>query len=309
MCREFSTSLHIIYGGDFLNRRARFSHYAFFMLPAVILLALFVVYPSLRTIYFSFFNDEGKLTLESYREVLGSRDTFNPTGFKKGFPLGTILHNLIWIGIHLPLSVMLGLLLATLLRNMPGSSFVKSIIFLGMVMPMIVGGVMIRFMFDKNVGIVNLFLSIFGAEPKTWTAYPESALFSLIFGSIWLWTGFSMVLYSAGLETIPKEYYEAAQIDGAGKIKQFLTITIPLLKPITTVVVTMTLLWELKIFDIVYVATMGGPGGASNVLALQMYSYAFREFDFNKSAVVAVIITLSTLIASVPMIKSSLAQE
>ncbi|HCZ06738.1 MAG TPA: ABC transporter permease [Thermotogae bacterium] len=279
------------------------------MLPAVLLLAFFVIYPSVRTIYISFFDEEGHPTLKNYAEVLTSRDTFNPSGFKRGFPLGTLLHNLIWIGIHLPASVILGLLLATLLQNMPGSSFVKSIIFLGMVMPMIVGGVMIRFMFDKNVGVVNLFLQTFGIEPRTWTAYPESALFSLIFGSIWLWTGFSMVLYSAGLETIPKEYYEAAQIDGAGRFRQFIAITVPLLKPITTVVVTMTLLWELKVFDIVYVATMGGPGGASNVLALQMYTYAFREFNFNRSAVVAVIITVSTLAASIPMIKSSLAQE
>lgn len=292
-----------------MNRRARLSHYLFFMLPAVALLAFFVIYPSVRTIYLSFFDESGRPTLNNYVEVLSSRDTFNPSGFEKGFPLGTLLHNLIWIGIHLPVSVLLGLLLAILLRNMPSSSFVKSVIFLGMVMPMIVGGVMIRFMFDKNVGVVNLFLQPFGIESRTWTAYPDSALFSLIFGSIWLWTGFSMVLYSAGLETIPKEYYEAAQIDGAGRLRQFAAITVPLLKPITTVVVTMTLLWELKVFDIVYVATMGGPGGASNVLALQMYTYAFREFNFNKSAVVAVIITASTLVASVSMVKSSLAQE
>ena len=286
-------------------RRSKLSHYAFFILPALLLLAAFVVYPSLRTIYLSFVDEEGRFTLAGYKEVFTSRDTFDPEGFKRGFPMGTLIHNLLWISIHLPLSVFLGLLLAVLLKDLPGVSFIKSVIFLGMVMPMIVGGVMIRFMFDGNVGVVNMFLKFLGLHTQTWTAYPETALLSLIFGSVWLWTGFSMVLYSAGLETIPKEFYEAAAIDGASRFRMFFNITIPLLKPITVVVVTMTLLWELKVFDIVYVATMGGPGGASNVLALQMYSYAFREFNFNKSAVVAVFITVSTLAASIPMMRLS----
>ncbi|PNV80289.1 MAG: ABC transporter permease, partial [Dictyoglomus turgidum] len=130
----------------------------------------------------------------------------------------------------------------------------------------------------------------------------ETSLLSLIFGSIWLWAGFSMIIYSAGLETIPEEIYEAAKIDGASSKDIFFKITLPLLKPMTIVVITMTLLWELKIFDIVYVATMGGPGGASNVLALQMYFYAFRQFDFNSAAVVSTFLMLLTLLVSIPMI-------
>lgn len=163
---------------------------------------------------------------------------------------------------------------------------------------------MINFMFDRNLGVVNAFLGLFGFQAKSWTVYPDSALLSLIFGSVWLWTGFSVILYSAGLETIPKDYYEAAKLDGAGPWKTFTKITIPLLKPITVVVATMTLLWELKIFDIVYVTTAGGPGGASNVMALQMYIYAFRALDFNRAAVVAVILTLFTLLVSIPLVRS-----
>lgn len=286
-------------------KKSRLSHFLIFMAPALILIMAFVIYPSLRTIITSFLDENGKFSLKNYVEVLKSRDTFNPEGFSRGFPLGTLLHNLIWIAIHLPLTISLGLILAVLLRKVKGGNILKSIIFLGMVMPMIVGGVMVRFMFDGNVGVVNGFLRIFGVEGKTWTAYPNTALFSLIFGSVWLWTGFSMVLYSAGLETIPKDFYEAAAIDGATPLKIFFKITIPLLKPVTVVVTIMTLLWELKIFDIVYVATMGGPGGASNVLALQMYTYAFRELNYGKASVVAVILTASTLFASIPLTKSA----
>ena len=287
-----------------MGRRAKISHFTIFVLPALILIGVFVLYPCLRTISLSFFS-HGKFTLRNYVSVLTSRDIVNLEGLSKGeFPLGALFHNLLWILIHLPLTTSLGLILAVYLRKVKGGFIIKSIIFLGMVMPMITGGVMIRFLFDKNIGVVNAFLNLIGFTPKTWTAYPETALFSLIFGSVWLWTGFSMILYSAGLETIPKDLYEAAQLDGASRVRMFFNITIPLLKPITIVVVTMTLLWELKIFDIVYVATMGGPGGASNVLALQMYIYAFRGFDFGRSSVVAVFLTLFTLLVSIPMARS-----
>lgn len=278
---------------------------AFFLLPALIMLAIFVIYPVGRTAYISFFDENGTFVgLKNYSKVLMSREIIDLSGFSRGFPLGALLHNIIWIAIHLPLTIILGLSLAVLLKGVKGGSIIKSIIFLGMVMPMIIGGVMINFMFDRNLGVVNAFLGLFGFQDKNWTAYPDSALLSLIFGSVWLWTGFSVILYSAGLETIPKDYYEAAELDGAGPWKTFTKITIPLLKPITVVVTTMTLLWELKIFDIVYVTTSGGPGGASNVMALQMYIYAFRALDFNRAAVVAVILTLFTLLVSIPLIKS-----
>lgn len=286
--------------------RKRGSKYAaFFLLPALIMLAVFVIYPVGRTTYISFFDENGTFVgLKNYSKVLTSREIIDLSGFSRGFPLGALVHNIIWIAIHLPLTIILGLSLAVLLKGVKGGSIIKSIVFLGMVMPMIIGGVMINFMFDRNLGVVNAFLGLFGFQAKSWTVYPDSALLSLIFGSVWLWTGFSVILYSAGLETIPKDYYEAAKLDGAGPWKTFTKITIPLLKPITVVVATMTLLWELKIFDIVYVTTAGGPGGASNVMALQMYIYAFRALDFNRAAVVAVILTLFTLLVSIPLVRS-----
>lgn len=285
-----------------LSRKGKFSH-LFFFAPVLGLIGIFIIFPVVSTIYLSFFSSSGKFTfLANYLNVLSRREILNLKSFPPGFPLGALLHNFLWILIHLPLTTFLGLILAIILKDVKGGSIIKSVIFLGMITPMIVGGVILRFMFDKNVGIVNAFLTFLGVEPKTWTAYPETALFALIFGSVWLWVGFSMVLYSAGLGTIPKDYSEAAKIDGATPLRIFFNITLPLLKPITIVVVTMTVLWELKIFDIVYVATMGGPGGASNVMALQMYFYAFRQFDFNSAAVVATILMLLTLVVTIPMI-------
>ncbi|MCI2425603.1 sugar ABC transporter permease [Candidatus Acetothermia bacterium] len=277
-----------------------------FLIPALALLSIFVVYPVVNTLYLSFLSPEGKFVfLSNYADLLTRREIINPRGFARGFAFGALPHNLLWTLIHLPLTVFFGLLLAVILRHVKGGVIIKSVIFLGMVTPMIIGGVLLRFIFDGRAGIVPVVLSIFNVAPRTLTAHPDTALIALILGSVWIWAGFSMVLYSAGLETIPKELYEAAQIDGATPRHIFFKITIPMLKPITTVVVTMTLLWNLRIFDIVYAATMGGPGGATNVLALQMFFYAFRRLEFNSAAVVATILMLLAMVAATPMIRSA----
>jgi multiple sugar transport system permease protein len=198
-----------------------------------------------------------------------------------------------------------GLALAIILREVKGSSIIKSIIFLGMVTPMIVAGVLLRFTFTERVGIVTAIFDVFGVEglSQTWTAFPNTALFALIFGSVWLWTGFSMIIYSAGLATIPETYYEAAKIDGAGPFKTFLRITFPLLRPLNITVITMTVLYDLKIFDIVYAATLGGPGKASTVLAFEMWQQAFRFLNFNGAAVIATLLTVLTLVVTIPMVR------
>jgi multiple sugar transport system permease protein len=276
-----------------------------FFVPAILLLLVFVIYPVANTIYISFFTPEGRFVfLSNYADVMSQPELVDPRGFQRGFPFGALVHNFLWVLIHLPLTVFLGLILAVTLRDVKGGAIIKSVIFLGMVTPMIVGGIILRFLFDGSVGIVPFLMSLVGFTPKTLTAYPDTALFALILGSLWLWTPFSMVLYSAGLETIPDYVYEAARIDGASPARQFFAITVPMLKPVTSVVVTMTFLWVLKIFDIVFVATMGGPGGASNVLALQMYMYAFREFNFNAAAVVSTVLMLLALLVAIPMIRS-----
>ncbi len=277
-----------------------------FFLPALSLIIMFVIFPVLQTIYISFFSPAGDFAgLENYYDVLSSREILNLEGFPKYPPLGALIHNLIWILIHLPLSLFSGLALAIILRDVKGASVVKSIIFLGMVTPLIVGGIMLRFTFDKQVGILNGLLTSVGLEnlTRTWTADPETGLFAEIFGGVWLWTGFSMILYSAGLATIPRDYFEAAKIDGASPFRTFYRITLPLLRPVTQVIMTMTILWELKIFDLVYIVnTQGGPGKSTTVLALEMY-LKFASRLYNQAAVIATFLTLLTLIVAIGMVR------
>jgi multiple sugar transport system permease protein len=260
-----------------------------------------VFYPVFATVYQSFFakNTNTFVGLQNYNEVLfqGVYPLVNIANIQLGtFPLGALIHNVLWIFIQLPLVVLFGLAFAVLLRGVRGGTIIKSIVFLGVVIPMVVGGVLFRFIFDKDAGVVNAFLRLIGlgSFARNWTVFPETALISIILASVWIWTGFAMIIYSAGLEGIPTELYEAAKIDGASWWKTFWRITVPMLTPITLVIVTLTVLWELKVFDIVYVATQGGPGGASDVMAYRMYIDAFLSHDYGGASAIAVVLTLLT---------------
>ena len=280
-----------------------------FIFPALILLMIFVVIPAVKTLSLAFLDAEGQFVgLLNFKEVLLSKDIINFERFPlKSPPWGAIIHNGLWIAIHLPSVVALGLVLAVLLRDAWGGKVIKSIIFLGMITPMVVGGGIVTFIFDERSGVVNGILRFLGFDQlvRSWMVYPDTALLALILGSILLWTGFSVILYSSGLSTIPQEWYEAAEVDGANSIQKFFYITVPSLRPVTITVVSMSLLWELKVFDMVYTATGGGPGGSSTVLALRMYILAFRALDPNRSAVIATILTVLTLAIGLLLARST----
>jgi multiple sugar transport system permease protein len=274
----------------------------FFLIPAFLLLAAFVLYPIVNTVYLSFFDQSGNFVkLENYKKVFGTKlyPLINVKNVALGkFPMGALIHNILCMTIHLPLCVFFGLLLAVLLRDVKGGSIMKSVIFLGMVIPLIVGGVLVRFTLDRDAGVLNGILRAIGLGGLVadWTVYPNTALIAVILGSVWIWTGFSMIVYSAGLEGIPIDLYEAAKIDGASRWKTFWRITVPMLKPATIIVVTMTLLWELKIFDIVYIVTNAGPGGASDVMAFRMYIQAFESPpNYGTASAIATLLTIITL--------------
>jgi multiple sugar transport system permease protein len=279
-----------------------------FFLPAVVLIGIFIAFPIYATLILSFFPEGGgDPTLDNYASFFGHQDTLKLENIPGSPPYGTLINNAIWIVIHLPLTMFSGLALAIILRGVKGASFVKSIVFIGMVTPMIVGGFILRFLYEQDVGIIPSFFAAIGVESlaTNWLAQPTTLLYGLIFGSVWMWMGFSLIIYSAGLTTIPREYFEAAKIDGASSWRVFTRITFPLLKPMTLVIVTMTVLWELKLFDIVIAATnaSGGVGQAADVLALQMFRYFFRDGDLHLAAVVATVLTALTLVALVFLVR------
>jgi len=285
-----------------------------FLLPALVLLGAFAFYPVFESVRMSFiewdgFKRLGFAGIKNYIKIFQSKDFFNLEGILNlgSPPYGAFIHGLIWLAIFLPLITMLGLTFSVLLKNVKGSSVIKSMIFIGMVVPMIVCGVVIRFMYDANAGIINAFFRIMGLGnlTKTWTAYPDTALFALIMGAVWVWTGFSLIIYSAGLDLISEELYDAARMDGASRWKIFWRITVPILKPCTVFVIIMGLIAALRTFDMVYVTTYGGPGSASMVLGLLIYIRSFVNIpaDFGSSTAISTFLLLIALVTSIFLIR------
>ena len=280
-----------------------------FIAPALCVVLVFLIIPVFQSVYLSFLSDDGQfIGFQNYIAIFQDTRVINLSGFPKWPPLGALTHNFIWIAIHLPLTLFLGLFFALLLKNVKGSTIIRSVIFMGMIVPMIVGGILVRFLFSKNAGMVSRIFRVIGVEQLdiNWIAHPETALLALILTSVWLWTGYCLVVYMAALTTIPITFYEAAALDGASAWHKFRYITFPLLKPATGIIVIMTVIWETKLFDIVYSSTLGGPGRSTSVMALEMYLTAFRYFEYGKGTAIATLLTLMTIIPIIFMVRASL---
>jgi raffinose/stachyose/melibiose transport system permease protein len=193
------------------------------------------------------------------------------------------------------IALMLALLLSRGLKRY--FNFHRVIIYLPAVLPMIVVGIVFRSILHPATGFLNEFLRGIGLEflAQRWLTNPDLALFSVIFVDTWKGVGFIMVILIAGLEVIPSEYYEAARIDGANARDELWHITLPLLMPTLTVTTVLNLLYGLKVFDIVWVLTNGGPGYATETV----YTIVFKEFSKGHYGISTALSTLLFVVMSV----------
>jgi ABC-type sugar transport system permease subunit len=195
----------------------------------------------------------------------------------------------------------LALLLNQALR---GRAVYRTALFLPVVMSFVVVGILWTWIYNDDFGLVNnLLRSVhLGGLAQDWLGDTRLALWSLIAVDIWKWYGFHMVIYLAGLQTIPTEFYEAAKLDGATRWRQLTGITLPLLKPVIVVNVTLSLLGAMNVFDIPYVMTEGGPANSTNVTALHMYIQAFKFNRLGYGAAISYgLFTLITVIALIQL--------
>ena len=177
-------------------------------------------------------------------------------------------------------SGIIGLILAVLLniRGLKLTSFFKVAIFTPRIVALVVVGLIWFYMFDDIFGIINYFLTSIGLKRVLWLKSPHLALISLIIVQIWYTVGFNMVLFLAGLQALPRSYYESAEIDGAGSLHQLLYITIPLLVPTIVFVILISILnGFVNVFTLAKIITQGGPIDATNVLILYTYNLAFER--------------------------------
>lgn len=270
-----------------------------FIFPAVVLIAVFLIYPTIRTIQLSFDTGAGFTTsqfvgLDNYVNLF-TRDRlfFNISSWP---PSGAVFNTILWLVLFTLGTVGFGLLVAVLANSVRYEVLIKTIIFVPMAISFTAAGIIWRFVYspDPNTGILNALLVglIPGASPIPWLGRTDIVNYALIVAGIWLWTGFCMVILSAALKGLPAEVLEAAKVDGANPWQAFWRITFPMLWPTILVITTTMIINVLKAFDLVYIMTQGGPRGASRIIGFSMYWETFQSGKPGYGAAIAVIMLI-----------------
>jgi multiple sugar transport system permease protein len=193
--------------------------------------------------------------------------------------------------------------LATLFnRAIVGKNLFRSVVFLPVVMPIVVVAVIWTFIYHQD-GILNSLIGLVGLKPIPWIRSSGTALWSVIMIGVWRATPYYMVIFLAGLQAIPSEYYEAAQIDGASAWSAFRHITLPLLRPTTLLVMVMSIIVAMKVFAIPLIMTEGGPAGSTRVLPLFIYQTAFVFFNMGYAAAASLFLFGAVMLFSVVQIR------
>ncbi|MCT7378057.1 carbohydrate ABC transporter permease [Chelativorans salis] len=258
--------------------------------PLALLLVVTYVYPAIDVIRYSFtdatlLNPQYAYTADSYRSVATNPD----------LP-GILWVTLLFVVASVILQLVLGLLVAMVLhrgvkRRLPGVAAVRIIILSAWIVPGVAAGIVWQLMFNEaSYGFLNAMLRGAGISPVAWLSDPDIALWSAVIANVWRGTAFSMLLLYAGLVVIPSSLYEAASVDGATPLKQFWYITLPQLRPILLINTVLISIFTLNTFDLILPLTGGGPGRATEVLALYTYNAVFRNFDLSSGAVLAVLL-------------------
>lgn len=272
-----------------------------FLLPALAIYVVFMIYPMIDSFIVSLYQWDGLspewtfIGLTNYIEFF--KDTVSLLVFK---------NTLIWTGFSLLVPVSLGLVLAVALNKaMPGRIAFRSIFYSPAILPLVSVGIIWAWIYNPMFGAVNEFLTLIGLPSLThgWLAEPQTALYSVIVTAIWQSAGFPMLLFLAGLQGIPKELYEAAEIDGAGKFQCFGYITIPSLRETFIIVISLIVFNSLKVFDLVYIMTWGGPGYTTQVLGTWMYFNTFLYHHAGYGSAIAWIMTFIALLITFPYIR------
>lgn len=262
-----------------------------FILPSLIGITVFVFIPAVRGLLLSF-TDSDLLTranfvgLENYEKLIEDRQFWSSLEITIRYVL-----------LNIPVQTAIALALAVLLTRLTKSNAIRGIIFLPYLLPMVMVTMVWLTLFDYEFGPINGMLAALGLE-KIGFLNQANIMSSLAWINIWRHVGYVTLLFFAGLQTIPKELYEASLIDGANEWKSFTKITLPLLRPVTVFVLVTSVVGSFQVWDSVAVAATpsGGPGGASRVIFWYITNLAFTRFDMGYAATVAVVLFVIILV-------------
>ncbi|MFB9276006.1 carbohydrate ABC transporter permease [Cohnella cellulosilytica] len=270
-----------------MNRKLNLYSYSL-TFPALLVYFVFFALPVIAGIFMAFTDwDLQRLLHPKLNGLYNFRSVLGDERFAK-----SLTNTLSFAFFTTVFKVLLGLLLALLMiKPLKLRAVYRSIFFFPAMLSIVVIGVMFTSVFQMG-GLFDQFLQLFGVNPEIdWLGQGNTAMSIIIATEIWQWSGFSMIIYIAGLQGIPGDYYEAAVIDGASSFARFRHVTLPLLAPATTIAVTMNLIGGLKVFGNVYVLTNGGPGFSTQVLATYIYQ-AFSSGLLGKSSAMSLVLTV-----------------
>jgi len=275
-----------------------------FVLPALIYMLIFVGYPVIRNIILSFQDvtagnlvrgDKNFVALGNYAEL-----------FKDDVFVSSVWNTLLYTVLCLVFQFVIGFALAMFFsKKFKFAKPVRGLLLVPWMMPVTVTALIFRLLFATDIGVINYVLRslhIIDANIE-WLTTPGPALFALICANVWIGIPFNMILISTGLTTIPKELYESASIDGAGKFQKFVKITLPLLKPTIESVLILGFIYTFKVYDLVYVMTGGGPVNSTHMLSTYSYKLSFEMFKYSKGSAVANVLLVILLIVGLFYIK------
>ena len=193
----------------------------------------------------------------------------------------------------------LGLLMALLLNTMlKGRGILRAIVLFPFILPPVVNGLIWKWVYNPNYGFLNGFLYQIGIirNYQSWLSQPWTALHMIILANLWQGTAFAYILYLGGLQSIPLQLYDAAKIDGASRYQTLMWVTLPLLLPITLVIVVLKTILTFKLFDLIYVLTGGGPANSTQVITYYIYKKSFDFLEFGGAAALSYILTILLLV-------------
>lgn len=269
-----------------------------YVLPALVLIGVFVYYPLVANLGYSFF---------SFRAGSGP---MTPVGFDNLLRLFSdpiihtaLVNNVVYAVVSIIFQVGGGLVLAAWLTHLLGShmaTFLRSVYFMPAVISITVIALMFTFIYSSRGGLLNAFLELIGLGhlQTAWLANVDTAMGSVIAVSQWQSIGYICMLYIVTLQQIPVEYYEAASLDGAGRIRQFFSITVPQAKEMIFVAMILTVSGAFTVFNEPFILTGGGPGNTTQVLATYMYNQGFFQNQMGYASAIATLIFIITLLLS-----------
>ena len=291
-------SFFSLFKSDIPGKRDGLSGFLF-LSPTLIVFSTFVLFPVFFSFYLSFQQwnmfsaDRSFVGFENYIRLLQNPDFWMVLKNTAIYTLGTVPVNM---GLSLGVAYLLN-------KKIAGKKFLRTAFFAPVIISPVAAAVIWRWIYDPNFGLLNYGLSFLGVEAINWLNDPTAAMFALIIMGVWKTFGINMVLFSAGLQGIPEQYYDAADIDGAGRLSKFWHITIPLLTPTTFFIMVMSMISSFQVFDIVYVLTSGGPLGSTKVLVFYVYEQAFQFFEMGYASAISYVLFAILFVLTMVQVK------